>query len=76
MMRKVPRRGVHRARPHDRRVRGERVSSAVSNVGVMTLIVSHDGNVYQKDLGRDTAKLARRITRFDPVLGCTPVRAD
>jgi hypothetical protein len=34
--------------------------------GVMTFIVNHDGVVYQKDLGPDTVKLARAITRFDP----------
>jgi hypothetical protein len=34
--------------------------------GVMTFIVNHDGVVYQKDLGPETAKLAPKITRFDP----------
>ena len=34
--------------------------------GVMTFIVSHDGVVYQKDLGPDTAAAARALTRFDP----------
>jgi hypothetical protein len=36
------------------------------NSGVMTFIVNHDGIVYQKDLGPDTAAAARAITRFDP----------
>lgn len=36
------------------------------NSGVMTFIVNHDGVVYQRDLGRDTAAKARAITRFDP----------
>jgi len=36
------------------------------NSGVMTFIVNHDGVVYQKDLGPDTATAARAITRFDP----------
>jgi hypothetical protein len=36
------------------------------NSGVMTFIVNHDGVVYQKDLGPDTATLARAMTRFDP----------
>ena len=36
------------------------------NSGVMTFIVNHDGVVYQKDLGPDTATIARAITRFDP----------
>lgn len=42
------------------------------NSGVMTFIVNQDGTVYQKDLGPDTAKIARGITRFDPGPGWTP----
>jgi hypothetical protein len=34
--------------------------------GVMTFMVNHEGVVYQKDLGPQTAKLAPAITRFDP----------
>lgn len=34
--------------------------------GVMTLIVSHSGMVFQKDLGPNTTKLAQRMTSFDP----------
>ena len=34
--------------------------------GVMTFIVNQDGVVYQKDLGPDTASLARRMTEFNP----------
>lgn len=36
------------------------------NSGVMTFIVSHDGAVYQKNFGKDTAKLAQAIKLFDP----------
>ena len=36
------------------------------NSGVMTFIVNHDGVVYQKDLGPDTATIARAMSRFDP----------
>jgi hypothetical protein len=36
------------------------------DTGVMTFIVSHDGVVYQKDLGTNTATLASGMTRFDP----------
>ena len=36
------------------------------DTGVMTFMVSHDGIVYQKDLGPDTAARAAAITRFDP----------
>ena len=41
------------------------------NSGVMTFIVNHDGVVYQRDLGPDTAAKARAITRFDPGPGWT-----
>jgi hypothetical protein len=34
--------------------------------GVMTFTVNHDGVVYQKDLGDDTAKLAQEMQAFDP----------
>ncbi len=34
--------------------------------GVMTLIVNHDGVVYEKNLGATTAAIASRMTRFDP----------
>jgi hypothetical protein len=34
--------------------------------GVMTFVVNHDGIVYQKDLGKDTGKIAAAITKFDP----------
>ena len=34
--------------------------------GVMTFLISHDGVVYQKDLGRATAQLAPKMTHFDP----------
>lgn len=36
------------------------------NSGVMTFIVNHDGAVYSKDLGPDTAKVAAAMTSFDP----------
>src|SRR5262245_9082756 len=34
--------------------------------GIKTFLVSHQGTVYQKDLGPNTAKLAEQITRFNP----------
>lgn len=34
--------------------------------GVMTFIVNHDGVVYQKDLGANTAAIAQAMTRFNP----------
>ena len=41
--------------------------------GVQTFMVSHDGVVYQKDLGPDTVKLANAIERFNPDKTWTPV---
>jgi hypothetical protein len=32
----------------------------------VTFIVNHTGAVFQKDLGPDTAKLAEKISSFDP----------
>jgi hypothetical protein len=34
--------------------------------GVMTFMLSHDGVLYEKDLGPDTAARAAAMTRFDP----------
>jgi DUF2950 family protein len=36
------------------------------NSGVMTFMVNHAGTVYQKDLGKRTEAIARRIDLFDP----------
>jgi len=36
------------------------------NSGVMTFIVNQDGVVYQKDLGKDTVKIAQAMKIFDP----------
>jgi Protein of unknown function (DUF2950) len=38
------------------------------NSGVMTFIVNHAGNVFEKDLGPRTAQLAERMTSFNPDL--------
>jgi len=40
--------------------------AAYAASGVMTFLISHDGVVYQKDLGRATAQLAPKMTHFDP----------
>ncbi len=37
--------------------------------GVMTFIVSHSGDVYQRDLGDDTSGLAQRMKLFNPDAG-------
>jgi len=36
------------------------------NSGVMSFIVSHDGTVYEKDLGENTAARVKSMTSFDP----------
>ena len=36
------------------------------NSGVMTFMVNHDGVVYEKDLGKDTEKIAAAMKKFDP----------
>ena len=44
--------------------------------GVMTFLVNHDGVVWQRDLGQETAALAAAITRFDPDSTWTPIAPD
>ena len=34
--------------------------------GIMTFMVNHDGVVYQKDLGPNTASRAQSMTKFNP----------
>jgi hypothetical protein len=41
--------------------------------GVKTFMVSHDGVVYEKDLGPDTLSIAKAMTRFNPDKTWTPV---
>ena len=40
--------------------------AAFGNSGVMTFMVNHEGVVYQKDLGKNSAKTAKAMTSFDP----------
>jgi hypothetical protein len=44
--------------------------------GVMTFIVNHNGVVYERDLGPNTAKLAPGIKAFDPGKGWTVVKPE
>jgi hypothetical protein len=46
------------------------------NSGIMTFLVNHDGVVYQKNLGADTASIASRMTRFDPGAGWEITKQD
>lgn len=36
------------------------------NSGVMTFIVNHEGKVFEKNLGKETASLAKRMTEYNP----------
>ncbi len=59
---------------YDYRVRGRMIAgfglvawpAKYGDTGVMTFILSHAGQLYQKDLGPGTDALARAMTRFDP----------
>jgi len=44
--------------------------------GVKTFMVSHDGVVYEKDLGPQTLELAQAIELFNPDKSWTPVQGD
>jgi hypothetical protein len=44
--------------------------------GVMTFLVSHDGVVWQKDLGPKTLEVFRAMERFDPDKSWSPVLED
>jgi hypothetical protein len=37
--------------------------------GVMTFMVSHNGKIYQKDLGKNTASIGAKMTAFNPGAG-------
>ena len=59
-------------RPHQ--VRGStRGPADHGNSGVMTFVLSHQGKLYQKDLGPDTAKIVEAMTRYDPDSSWTEV---
>jgi hypothetical protein len=41
--------------------------------GVMTFIVNHNGKIFEKDLGKDSAALGAKMSAFDPGPGWKPV---
>jgi len=43
--------------------------------GVMTFIVSHNGKVFEKDLGKNSAETGAKMTTFDPGAGWKEVAA-
>ena len=68
----------------DYKVRGRKIGGFAviatpvryGDTGVMTFMVNHDGIVFQKDLGPDSAARAAAIRRFDPDPGWTRVDPD
>lgn len=44
------------------------------NSGIMTFIVNHDGTVYQKDLGENTASVAKAMKAYNPDKSWTEVK--
>ncbi|MGD9670612.1 MAG: DUF2950 domain-containing protein [Hyphomicrobiaceae bacterium] len=46
------------------------------NSGVMTFIVNHGGEIYEKDLGEDTARTAAQMKTFNPDSSWTVVKND
>jgi hypothetical protein len=36
------------------------------NSGIMTFIINNDGDVYEKDLGPKTERIASRLSEFNP----------
>ena len=49
------------SRARCRRLRAAAFPAEYGNSGIMTFMVNHDGTVFEKDLGPNTAKLARKI---------------
>jgi len=47
--------------------------AAYGNTGIMSFIVNHYGDVYEKDLGRDTANRAAAIASYNPDSTWSPV---
>ncbi|REE91264.1 hypothetical protein C7418_4567 [Cupriavidus plantarum] len=46
------------------------------DTGIKSFMVSHDGKVYERDMGPDTAARAAAIETFDPGLGWSEVSAE
>ena len=46
------------------------------NSGVMTFIVNHEGKVYQKNLGKNTASIAQSMKEYNPDKTWTEVKGD
>ena len=44
------------------------------NSGVMTFIVNHDGKIFQKNLGSNTASIAKGMQEYNPDKSWTEVK--
>ena len=49
--------------------------AAYGNSGVMSFIVNHDGKVFQKNLGKDTAAIAASMKEYNPDKSWTEVKS-
>ena len=58
----------------ERDLLGEKQIPSDAYYGVQTFMVSHDGVVYQKDLGPKTVELANAIELFNPDKTWIPVQ--
>ena len=65
--------GLRRPGGHDRRLRPRRRPADYEKTGVKTFIVSHEGVVYEKDLGPGTLEVFRVMERYDPDESWSPV---
>jgi hypothetical protein len=43
--------------------------AAYGETGVMTFVVNHNGKVYERDLGKQSAQIGAKMTTFDPGAG-------
>jgi hypothetical protein len=46
------------------------------DTGVMSFMISHDGKLYEKDLGEKSAEVVEHMTTFNPDSSWKPVSAE
>jgi hypothetical protein len=69
---------------YDYKIKGRMVSGFAlvawplhyGDTGVMSFMISHDGRLYEKDLGEKSAEIAQQMTSFDPDPSWKVVRAE
>ncbi len=64
---------LRRQGPDGKRVRAHRLAGAMGRHGDHTFVMSHDGQLCEKNLGPNTDAVARAVTRFDPDSSWTKV---